>query len=103
MTKLSKNQKNELKILTYLAKELSYGYATYFKTIARNTRISQREVRLACRSMARKGWTEYMKGLFDEEGYTAGSGYGITEEGVCKAFELGLITDEERLSALKIW
>ena len=39
-------------------------------------------IRRACRSLARKGLAEYMRGLWTEDGEMAGAGYGITKAGV---------------------
>ena len=40
-----------------------------------------KHVRRLVRSLARKGLALYVKGLFSEEGITAGSGYRATQEG----------------------
>jgi hypothetical protein len=38
-------------------------------------------VRRACRSRAKKELAEFLRGLFDEDGMVAGSGYGATLKG----------------------
>lgn len=43
-------------------------------------RLNAMEVRLGCRSLARKGLAEFGKGLWDDEG-PAGSGYCATKQG----------------------
>lgn len=40
-----------------------------------------KDIRRACRSLARKGLAEYVRGLMDDEGMVAGSGYSSTEKG----------------------
>lgn len=72
---------NEKKILEHLVNNIDEDHATYFRFIAADTKIEIKVVRPACRSLARKGLTEFMRGLFDEDGLTAGSGYAATREG----------------------
>jgi hypothetical protein len=58
------------------------GGFTYFRTLSRSTKLRRNEVRLACRSLARKGLAKYGRGLFDDyTGEVAGSGYCITRAG----------------------
>lgn len=52
-----------------------------FQHMADDLKLEKRKVRLACRALARKGLAEYVRGLFDEDGMTAGSGYCATLEG----------------------
>ena len=54
---------------------------TYFRFITKETGLTLKEVRRACHSLAKKGLAEYVRGLFDDEGFTAGSGYCATEKG----------------------
>lgn len=55
---------------------------TYFRTIARNLKMDVKEVRRITRSLARKGFAEYVRCLIDEyDGTLAGSGYCITPAG----------------------
>lgn len=73
----------ELKVL----KQLSSSYdpedwgAFYFKSLISSTGLELKEVRRACRSLAKKGLAKYERGLVDEDGIPAGSGYRATEEG----------------------
>ena len=72
----------EKKVLTYLLGIYeSDQNCTYFRWIAKSTKLKIREVRRTCRSLARKGLAEYTRGLFDEDGLVAGSGYCATEAG----------------------
>jgi hypothetical protein len=53
----------------------------YFKYIASETKLTESQVRRAVRSLARKGLAEYVRGLFDDDGQVAGSGYCATFQG----------------------
>lgn len=53
----------------------------YMRTIAKETKLEIFQVKRSVRSLARKGLTEYVRGLFDEDGMVAGSGYRATREG----------------------
>lgn len=85
---MAKINENEEKVLESLA-ELDEGYAKYFRAIVKETGLELKIVRRSCRSLKRKGLAEFMRGLFNEDGETAGSGYGCTPEGhkVCEEIE----------------
>jgi len=68
---------NELKVLTFLAEDDEMCFP--FKAI--KVGLDVKAVRRACRSLARKGLTECIHGLFDDDGFVAGSGYACTREG----------------------
>lgn len=53
------------------------GYALYFREIAERSGVPERQVRRVVRALARKGVVTLVRGLFDDEGRTAGSGYGL--------------------------
>jgi len=77
---------NERKILEVLAEDYdSSGWDETrfwsFAPLERKTGIERRKVRLACRSLARKGLVKYLRGLVDQDGMMAGAGYGATKEG----------------------
>lgn len=78
-----KISERERKCLEYLAKIYPHDEANvaYFRDIAKKTGLEERKVRCAVRSLARKGLTEYVRGLFDDDGMVAGSGYAATYEG----------------------
>lgn len=79
--KLTEARRRELRILSYLSeKSADFGYCG-FRSISLQTQIKQRQVRVDVRRMARKGLTEYGKGLWTEDGEPAGSGYCITDLG----------------------
>lgn len=70
---------NEEKGLAYLEEYYdSEMNCHYFQMIADCTLLDRKQVRRAARSLARKGLTEYVRGLFDEDGQIAGSGYCCT-------------------------
>ena len=77
---------NEHKVLAYLVDEVEdvwgeKGYV-YFSTISKATGLEVKVVRRVCRSLKRKGLAEFMRGLFNEDGEVAGSGYGATDAGL---------------------
>ena len=45
------------------------------------TDLTLKEVRRSCRSLKKKGLAEFYRGLFDEDGKAAGSGYCATRKG----------------------
>ena len=53
----------------------------YMQYIATETKLTIPQVRRSVRSLARKGLAEYTRGLFNENGEVAGSGYCATREG----------------------
>lgn len=79
--KLTEAQRRERKILTELATAgEDYGYFN-FNSLSSLTGIERRQIRIDVRRLARKGLTQYGKGLWTEEGELAGSGYAITPAG----------------------
>lgn len=75
----------ELKVLVALDQDFSSEFycwmALYFRTIAERSGIEPHLVRRVVRSLARKGLAQYERGLFTEDGLTAGSGYRCTQAG----------------------
>lgn len=72
----------EKKVLTFLADEWSDEAGFYgFKWIGKRTRLPRNKVRLACRSLKRKGLTKFASGLWTDDGTPGGSGYSATKEG----------------------
>lgn len=77
--KISENQRRCLLVMAEI-----YGHESdcyYMRHIAKQTGMEQRLVRIAVRALARKGLAEYVRGLFNEEGSVAGSGYRATTAG----------------------
>jgi hypothetical protein len=74
----------EQKVLGYLTEDgfsWDQGYSGFAGIVA-NTRLDRKTVRRACRSLARKGLTEFGKGLWNDDGEPAGSGYCATKAGI---------------------
>jgi len=84
MNEQIKINENEKKVLDYLVSRSAETGDTayvYFRSIVAKTGLELKQVSRACRSLKKKGLAEYMRGLFDEDGMAAGSGYGNTEAG----------------------
>lgn len=76
---------NEVKVLTFLADGASDEFGFYgFASIINAVSLDRKEVRRACRSLARKGLAEYGRGLWNDGGEPAGSGYGVTRAGIAR-------------------
>jgi hypothetical protein len=72
----------ETKVLKVLVDHYnSEGNCLYFSTIARGSGLDKRKARIATRSLARKGCAQFVRGLFDDDGMVAGSGYCCTPLG----------------------
>lgn len=70
-------------------------YDTYFhlRALGDPNVLSRDMVRVVCRSLTDRGFARYCRGLFNDEGMVAGSGYGITRKGhryLCALEELYL-------------
>lgn len=52
-----------------------------FAYVEEKTGFSRRTVKLIVRRLSRKGVTQFGKGLFNDDGEVAGSGYGLTDLG----------------------
>jgi len=52
-----------------------------FKPICKRTRLKRDVVRRACRSLKRKGFAQFGRGLWTDDGEVAGSGYACTKAG----------------------
>lgn len=82
MTNEIKISELQRKCLTVLAENFSAdANCLYIRYLAKEAGVSYREARLAVRALARKGLAEYVRGLFDDDGMVAGSGYCATFEG----------------------
>ena len=72
----------ECKVLAFLAYQYGEDYGYWgFDGIKRHVKLDHRVIRLACRSLKRKGLTEFQAGLWGDEG-PARSGYAATKAGV---------------------
>lgn len=78
---MTKMLAHHVRVLSALAENTRpYGeYCAHFKTICRESGIDDvRMVRRITRHLARKGFAEYHRGLWTDEGEVAGAGYCIT-------------------------
>jgi len=78
----------ETAVLTFLAGESEEQYWP-FAPIMRETSLDRATVRKACRSLARKGYTAYMKALWNDFG-PAGAGYAATAAGRKVIADMGI-------------
>ncbi len=77
--KISERQRKCLEVLVVFYR--NEANCIFFRYIAKETGLNERKVRHAVRALARKGLAEYVRGLFNDDGVTAGSGYRATEKG----------------------
>lgn len=73
----------EKKVLTMLAEHYDAweGRCVYTRTIAKETELTIEQARRSVKALVRKGLAEYHRGLFDDDGMVAGSGYCASKEG----------------------
>ena len=76
---VSKREEQVLRALAGCDSE-DFGYMS-FDGIAQISKLARRHVRRTVRALARKGLTEYCRGLWTEDGTPAGSGYRCTQFG----------------------
>jgi Mn-dependent DtxR family transcriptional regulator len=71
----------EQRVLDFLVESWSdEGGYWAFAGICANLQLERKQVRRACRSLARKGLAEYIRAGWSDEG-PAGAGYGSTRAG----------------------
>jgi hypothetical protein len=76
---------NETKVLRFLVDNCDPDYGCFpFDCI--KVGLDRATIRRACRSLKRKGFTEYERGLWSDEGKPAGAGYRATKAG-CSALD----------------
>lgn len=80
ITTLNEKEWKVLKVLAEVYEPDEWG-AYAFKGLAAQTSLEIKEVRRACRSLAKKGLAQYERTLWNEETGPAGAGYRATEEG----------------------
>lgn len=76
-----KLNENERRVLEALAMGGEDFGCFPFDLLAEDTGLDRKQVRRACRSLARKGLAEYHRGLWTEDGEPAGSGYCASAAG----------------------
>lgn len=59
----------------------SYDRQAFHLSCFTNEWVTKDMARAVCRSLTDRGFAFYANGLFNEDGMTAGAGYGITEKG----------------------
>lgn len=75
------HNKNELKVLTKLAEATPGGELCVSFSYLQEEGLDYKAVRKACRSLKKKGLAEFHRGLMDDDGMAAGSGYCVTRAG----------------------
>ena len=70
----------ERKVLHSLS-DAGLNWCLPFAPICREWGIDRKAVRRACRSLARKGFARFQRGLWSDDGEPAGAGYCITDTG----------------------
>ncbi len=75
---LSDSEQRVLEKLAACGGEYSYS----FDTIMTDTGLIRPVVQTACRSLKKKGLAMFFRGLMDDDGNVAGSGYTVTVKGV---------------------
>jgi hypothetical protein len=88
----------EGKALAAMADYYEEQYAC-FATIASDANLDPKCIRRTVRSLARKGLAEYAKGLWNDDGEPAGSGYRATKLGreVAAANSSGIRNTEKEI------
>lgn len=81
LVRVTPNERAVLDILAPDGGDLDWR-AYSFRPLVKQTGLDRRLVRLACRSLARKGLAAFEKGLWTEDGEVAGAGYRATDKGV---------------------
>jgi hypothetical protein len=81
-------------VLQHLFEDEKREYYSSLNNIAINLQCEKNRVRLACRSLKRKGLAKQVP-FHDDEGFIRGSGYGITPAGIAYAENQGWKGGEE--------
>jgi hypothetical protein len=80
MSKIIALKDNQELVLRHLAGMQPEVYWP-FSALTYRTKLTRAQVRLACRSLRRKGLAEFRAGLWTEDGEPAGAGYSATTLG----------------------
>lgn len=73
----------ERDVLGFLVDHFDHDFGFYsFDGIRGDVNRDRKEIRRACRSLKRKGLTEFKAGLWTDCGEPAGSGYAATDAGI---------------------
>jgi DNA-binding MurR/RpiR family transcriptional regulator len=79
--KLSERERAVLEVLVDAGGEDDFGYLS-FRGIAARGNIDLSTVRRSVRALARKGFAQFEKGLWSDDGTPRGSGYCATREAI---------------------
>lgn len=79
--KISNNERKCLEILAERYEDGDGDTCYYTKYIAKMAVLDPKKARIYIRSLVRKGLVEYHRGLFNDDGQVAGSGYKCSERG----------------------
>lgn len=79
--KINETERKVLKALAISYDPDGFGYVNFKGIAQRSRRLTRKEIRRSCRSLARKFLAEYGKGLWTEDGEMYGSGYCCTKTG----------------------
>lgn len=71
----------ERRCLIDMAEQLAPDFYWPFSLIQERCAVEPGDARRVVRALARKGMTQFRRGLFTEDGEVAGSGYGVTDAG----------------------
>lgn len=82
MANLNENERKVLKVLAEAYSDYEDFCYRGFAGIMSDTGLERKVVRRAARSLARKGFAQYGRGLWTDDGEMAGSGYCCTKAGV---------------------
>lgn len=85
--KLNENELRCLEILHEITEPAGERCVPFSYIAGDPPELDIKAVRRACRSLRRKGLAEYVRGLFNEDGMVAGSGYCISTEGIKEIHE----------------
>lgn len=72
--------REDLALEAWAGTESDFGCLS-FRAVAQRSSVEPHNVRRVVRSLARKGVTEFHRGLWSDEGDPRGSGYGLTDLG----------------------
>ena len=78
MIKINDNERKVLQALSDFADESEEGACLYTRSIAERAGLEEKQARRSIRALVRKGLAEYHRGLFNDDGMVAGSGYCIS-------------------------
>ena len=79
--KLNQFERKVLAVLVEVGSDEDCSYLTFEGIQQRSCKLDRRRIRLSCRSLARKGFAKYGRGLWTEDGEPFGSGYAATDAG----------------------